>query len=922
MGAAVRFAFQLAIGAAVLVVSPAVWAQSDPGLEGPAVPVAAPTIVGTVPATQVPTGTNVTVTGNTTPALHSNGLTGGFGNGIVVTGGGDVTLDNLSGTGLGVVTAMNGGYVELGSGSVVTAEGSGSAAGIIGATGLYARYTNTGVQSYILADDLTVTASGDKPYGIYAHNDSRITLTGLTDVTTHSNGSEGWGLVANNNGLLTAEDVIVNMGGYGGGFGEHQFGISSWNGGDIDVTGEAQVDIVGESGSILGAMRAGSTVDVNDISGTVVSTLEHAYGAYSSAAEINVTGVADLEVLAVTDGNGLLVTNGGVVNFTGSSTLTVEAGNQAVGLAAFEGGTIKLANSTVDVTGPNFAQAIYSVSTLAATVTSMTLTDVSLSSSGAGIVQRGGTLDLTFDGVTLVNENGLFLDAGAEGGAAATLTLEATDSSFAGYARTETGSTTDVTLITSSWDLTDDSNLTTLTNNASLISFATPTGDPTNPASFKTLTVEDYAGTGGIIELNSDLDTDGSPSDKLVIDGGSASGSTGLRINNYLGGGALTTGNGILVVEAINEGTTGSDAFSLDTPAYAGPYQYLLFRSSLDDSGLENWYLRSDGIRPEVSLSAAIPSLARLFNRYTLDTFHERQGERIPLAGSLEQGEQRIAWMRVIGVGGRQGGDVLGLEDDADAGLDYGLGALQAGFDLYRAWDPETGSNDTAGVFATVGGMLADVTHALPGGTIDAGSVNLTALSVGGYWEHYGAMGEYLDAVVQGTFYSIETAPLEVTGAETGGYGFAASLEGGYPFQIGDGWTIEPQAQAIVQFNHIDSFNDGFADIAFDTGWSALGRIGFRLTKDLAIEGGSDAVGWARLNLFHEVGDAQSMTFSSDDGPVAFTADLGDSWVQLAVGADYDLDANAALFGQLSYDTSFDGASSALAAKVGLKGKW
>ena len=56
----------------------------------------------------------------------------------------------------------------------------------------------------------------------------------------------------------------------------------------------------------------------------------------------------------------------------------------------------------------------------------------------------------------------------------------------------------------------------------------------------ETLTVNSYSGTNGGVGLNSYLGTDGSPSDKLVIDGGAASGNSKLRITNAGGPGAST----------------------------------------------------------------------------------------------------------------------------------------------------------------------------------------------------------------------------------------------------------------------------------------------------------------------------------------------------------------------------------------------
>ena len=134
-----------------------------------------------------------------------------------------------------------------------------------------------------------------------------------------------------------------------------------------------------------------------------------------------------------------------------------------------------------------------------------------------------------------------------------------------------------------------------MTNGSSLIQFTPPVGDPTLLSSYKTLTAVNYIGQGGTLGLNTFLGADGSPSDRLVISGGTATatGNSLLKITNTTGAGALTTGNGILVVDAINGGTTVTGAFALAGPAVAGPYEYTLFRSSIDASNPQAWYLRS-----------------------------------------------------------------------------------------------------------------------------------------------------------------------------------------------------------------------------------------------------------------------------------------------------------------------------------------
>ncbi|HET6526397.1 autotransporter outer membrane beta-barrel domain-containing protein [Sphingopyxis sp.] len=103
----------------------------------------------------------------------------------------------------------------------------------------------------------------------------------------------------------------------------------------------------------------------------------------------------------------------------------------------------------------------------------------------------------------------------------------------------------------------------------------------------------DYVGNDGLLLLDTVLGDDASLSDKLVIDGGSASGTTGITVLNAGGTGALTRQNGILVVEAVGGATTASGAFALNNRLAVGAYEYFLFRGGTTAGSGENWYLRS-----------------------------------------------------------------------------------------------------------------------------------------------------------------------------------------------------------------------------------------------------------------------------------------------------------------------------------------
>ena len=275
----------------------------------------------------------------------------------------------------------------------------------------------------------------------------------------------------------------------------------------------------------------------------------------------------------------------------------------------------------------------------------------------------------------------------------------------------------------SAWSVTGNSRLRNLSNAASSIAFAPPNG-----GSFKTLTVSNYAGASGVIGVHTELGGDGSPSDRLVIDGGSATGDTLISVTRAGGFGAVTTGNGILLVDAVNGGTTATTAFAAN-PIVAGPFEYNLYRGSVDASGPNNWYLRTKVIPPippippvppvppvpppvpaiadyrrEVSLFAALPAMGMIYGRTLLDTLHERVGDEEQLRGRTTPGSSSYvngAWGRIIGQHGNVDGGPWGIYRNGP-NYTYDLFALQAGLDIYRK-EHAGGSRDHGGLYAAVG---------------------------------------------------------------------------------------------------------------------------------------------------------------------------------------------------------------------------
>ena len=281
---------------------------------------------------------------------------------------------------------------------------------------------------------------------------------------------------------------------------------------------------------------------------------------------------------------------------------------------------------------------------------------------------RGGTADIAVRNGTVVTAgNGTLLDL--SNGSHATFTASAlnlagdivsdassTGNVFLANGTTLTGEIDPVALTvdnTSTWHMTGSSVLSSL-NNAGLVAFAAPTGSPTLAGSYKTLTTGSYVGNGGTIALNTFLGADASPTDRVIVSGGTASGTTGLKIANTAGTGAQTKGDGIPVVVTANGGTTTASAFQLAGPVQAGAYEYRLYRGGQGDAN--GWYLRSQldpsdpgdpihpsgggdrgnngngnggtlAYRPGVSGYALTPLLNADYGFSTLGKLHERVGD-------------------------------------------------------------------------------------------------------------------------------------------------------------------------------------------------------------------------------------------------------------------------------------------------------
>ena len=472
-----------------------------------------------------------------------------------------------------------------------------------------------------------------------------------------------------------------------------------------------------------------------------------------------------------------------------------------------------------------------------------------------------------------------------------------------------------------------------------------------------TLTVNGaYVGNAGVLRLGTFLGGGGSASDQLVLNGpgASASGTTTLQISNLGGLGALTAGNGIQVVSALNGATTTAQttksAFTLSGGHVdAGAYAYGLYAADANGAG-DNWYLRSattvtvpvippatpgapgapgapapvpatvtlqvPTYRAEASLYAALPNQLRQSNLAMLGNMRLRVGDdEVKGTGTMPGDSGRRAWGRVLSadIDIRQGGTVSPSSRGRVTGL-------QAGTDLLST------PNWRAGVYvgqldgdATVNGFASGI------GNLRTGRNNLRSQYLGVYGTYTNDGGFYADAVVQSGRHRYTVQPMLSAGVEGKGNSLLASIEVGQAFALGSsGWSVEPQLQLIHQ--HLNLGNSTIAGAVIqpdaDSGWIA--RAGIRVKGEIATSVGT-LQPYGRLNVYKSSSGMDVARFINPAAITDIAAPIGGTSTELAGGFTLALSQTTSLYGEVGKLWASGGnarIASSINGSLGVRMKW
>ncbi len=726
----------------------------------------------------------------------------------------------------------------------------------------------------------------------------------------------------------------------------NEIGIAGEGGAVINLDNVSVTHTV--SGTVMGlfAVDAGTAIHARGVSLTMSgdggffstgSLGGDAAGVYAAFG-----GAIDLanSMIAVSGGNfSGLHARGGVIHASGSGISTL-GGNSSAIRFTLPNGLITLSGSSLSAQGAGNIGVIATESASSA----LDMSGGSLSSAAQAVYINDGNLLLNFRNGTLVTSgNGLLLDSAASG--VGTITGD-TGAILAGDIRAATRNNAHIFLNGGAvwtgaarnigdasvsggalWVLTGNSDVRSLSLNGGAANFS-PFEETTG---YRTLTVRgNFGGTGGVVGLNTHLADSVSPSDKLVIQG-DASGDGWLRVSNTGGGGALTSGDGIQVVE-VRGASNGK--FTLQGRAAAGLYEYTLHKGESDG----NWYLSSSSpiepdqpdIRPEVPLAGVFVPLGVEYGYAMLGTLHERTGESrrgLNQAERAKESEQRgiTAWGRLLG--NRLFHKAEGNFMDHGASYDYSLGGVQAGLGV-KASGNSGGTENFVGAYLGYGHMDAGVEDIRSG---DAGVVGLDACSIGAYWTRYASAdgtGLYSDLVLQAAAYDTRAESSLGESFSSAGYGALASFETGYAFDLGQGVTLEPQGQLACQHVDFEDAKDAHGAFYFDGGSSLRGRLGLRLGKlfDTGDERKARQLSvWVRCNVWKEFLRSDEITVADRDGGnrTGVTSRFDDVWGEAQVGLSGEISDNLSLFAAGEMFHSLDGgARKGWGGHIGFRYEW
>ncbi|MRS13438.1 autotransporter outer membrane beta-barrel domain-containing protein [Enterobacteriaceae bacterium RIT691] len=627
-----------------------------------------------------------------------------------------------------------------------------------------------GQRSAIIINNMSVQANNNGLYGLYARDGGLISLTGDGSHTLELNGNKSngrdnydagiaiEGLLNDGSSDIAARIAIKNMDvtlndngrdginvASGG-----QLSVSSTKGNSMTISGNRNADNSGNGIAITGVFNdTASRLDIRDmnvaIDGSPDAGIKVSEGALvnivssrgnntlkanandnhgtqynegvglfaldkggerDARATLNIAG---MNIEAKNNGSYGVLSEGAYVNIwgNGSRRLNVE-GNGRYGLIAKDGGIMDIAG--MQVSGNSLGHSLVAVER-----------EGEIAFSHSNIVTGNDSLfyawsesDAETSKISLDNSIAIGNGTKLAWFAAHNGVLNATESYLENAIGTSTdkGISSTVSLQDSVWAMKDSSNITHFTSTRSLTDMRKKDG-------YTTLTLGSLTSEHSSYRLNTYFDQPGLTTDKIIVDGGAATGDHNvLRVTStgYADGTNVINGYGIQVVN-LDTATNKSVDFALYGGVVdSGAYHYHLYRA--ED---ENYYLQTDHTPTTTAKSVAnIPSVQLAIVKAGMNELRHRVTE----LREHDIFHPDEVWVRTYG-------KHLKVDDTIETKMD--LYGIELGYD--KEIHQNEKNNYYAGLMA--GYLYADnIKHRNSGYPDGSASANTPGVGVYGVWDN------------------------------------------------------------------------------------------------------------------------------------------------------------------------------------------
>ncbi len=775
------------------------------------------------------------------------------------------------------------------------------------------------------------------------------------DWTTCTPSSEGKTLTCPNakdnpNDLSGYENIIIDtgsnqMGSLPSGYGIYANG-STWNinniniktqtmqsdairtdgGANINIVGKLVIHTTGYSADGINAsetstakVKIGNDAEIYTRSGTAVRVNLSKISGTANSVEIGDNLIVETTGYGSNGGDSLgygiyagnrntnaALLNGNAKAVIGNNSQITTNGANAHAVYANRGGVIQLGSTNITTNNIN-AYGLYA----------QTNTVGSLNENKGGIVDLLGDTKITVptggyaaysdgeDSVITSKNAGKFTVTGDmrvnnEG----KIDLRMTDNSFftGNTFITGTGGTLnlDIAGANSQWQMSANSQLSTLTLNSGANVYLGDQSTPVNSANQLVLTMQNLNGNNGVFHIRSDIvqsaNKDSIDISDLIKVTDSSSGNHKIMVTDHNTGGAPVVGDEVLHVAEIADG--GAKFTLANTDAYVdmGAYKYeLVEEAPLTRANDKHWYLRaqqlkgvggSTGTKPALTNTADrsvnILNINYLLNHVETQTLLQRMGE-------LRQtdGAQSNVWARAYT------GQLDSFAGDALEGFDLDYSGVQIGADKHIDM-----GNSTLYLGGVVGTAKADAAYKVGDGDTESYHAGL-------YASYKTANGFYIDGIAKYVHmknsFNTKTGGGNPVKGEGDTNGYSVGVEAGQRFYLNTpktGWYVEPQAQLTYAYQNsttIESSNTLKSEL--DSFNSILGRVSVIVGYTVA-EGANPVDVYFKTGYVKEFDGKTGYTFNNMERS---SYKLNGNWWDNGIGVNTQINKNHNVYLEADY---------------------